>query len=353
MPQSLRVCLIGSGGIARRHCQAYREVAGQFPTELSFCDVDPARAEQVKAEFGGVATYGSIEEACAAPDVDLLDVCLPHDLHVPAMERAAPSGKHILLEKPMARDVAECDRIVGLVEAMTAKFMVAECWRFYPHVVRAVEAIASGEIGRVFLIETASMGRFVPPGWRRSLRANGGGALMDRGVHFVDMLVSLGGPVRTVFSVQNDVSIGEMEGDDTSVTTVRYESGAMGQQVISWGLTKGFNRPCFCVHGTEGSLIDGDELTLFRRDETPRALSPFMGEGWPDYYMIRETIRHFLDCVVNDRAPAFTPAMARADVEIVTAAYASGREGRAVDLPYDGPGAARMAPSEAEETQRR
>ena len=339
MSPGLHVCFLGSGAIAERHCQAYRELAGEFPTALSFCDVDLDRAEKMKAEFGGVATYGSIEDACSAPGIDVLDICLPHDLHVAAMEQAAASGKHVLLEKPMARDVAECSRIIELVGAMKAKFMVAECWRFYPHIVRAVEAIAAGEIGEVFLIDLCSMGHWTPPTWRRTLRGNGGGALMDRGVHFVDMLVSLGGPVKTVFSAQSDVSIEAMEGDDTSVTTVRYHSGATGTMVISWGTHAPPARPFFCVYGTEGTLIDGDELRLARQGEEPKAVAPSLGEGWPDYHMIRETIRHFLDCVVNDRTPAFTPDMARADIEIVTAAYASGRDGRSVALPYTGPGA--------------
>ncbi|MCX7015363.1 MAG: Gfo/Idh/MocA family oxidoreductase [Candidatus Sumerlaeota bacterium] len=340
MSRPLHVCVIGSGWIGKVHAQVYRELAGEFPTHLSFCDVDLARAEKARVEFDGAAAFASIEEACAAADVDLIDICLPHDLHVAAMETAAPSGKHVLLEKPMGRDVAECDRVISLVAPMKAKFMVAECWRFYSHVVRAIEAIRAGEIGRVFLIETCSVGRFAPPAWRRSLRAAGGGALMDRGVHFVDMLLALGGPVATVFSAQTRMAIQEIEGDDTSVMSVRYESGAIGQQLISWGFQRGIDRPYFCVHGTEGSLIDGDQLKLVRRDAEPRILAPSVGAGWPDYHMIRDTIRHFLDCVTNEKTPLFTPTMARADVELVTAAYASGREARSIDLPYNGPGAA-------------
>ena len=68
-------------------------------------------------------------------------------------------------------------------------------------------------------------------------------------------------------------------------------------------------------------------------------MTPPIGSDWPDYYMIRDTIRHFLDCIVNDRPPPFTPTMARGDIELVSAAYQSNRTGRSVDLPYDGPGA--------------
>jgi len=333
------VCMVGSGGIASYHCRAYRQLADEFPTTLSFCDTEIQRAKELQQAFAGLAIYGSMEDACAASDVDVLDVCLPHNLHIQAMELAAGTGKHVVLEKPMARDVAECDRIIDLARGMAGKFMVAECWRFYPHIVQAIQMIEAGELGEILLVETASMDHFAPPTWRRSLNAMGGGALMDRGVHFVDMLVSLGGPVKAVFSSQSDISIEEMEGDDTSVTTVLYESGAVGQQIISWGVTTSLNRPFFCVHGTRGTLIDGDELIFLRGTEEPKVVSPYMGEGWPDYYMILESLRHFLDCVVNDKTPTFTPEMARADVEIVTAAYASGRLGRSVELPYDGPGA--------------
>jgi len=338
MSKPLHVCMVGSGGIGEIHCKAYQALSDSFPVTLSFCDSDQDRAEAQRQLFNGVASYGRMEDAMAAEDVDILDICLPHHLHVEAMALAANSGKHVLLEKPMARSVKECDQIMESAASMQGLFMVAECWRFYPHIVKAVEAIEAGEIGEIFLIETASMDHFLPPTWRRNLESMGGGALLDRGVHFVDMLVSLGGPVQTVFSVQSDKGWEEMEGEDTSVLALRYQSGTMGTQIISWGIAHSFERPFFIVHGTKGSLVDGQELKLLRQGEEPRVLAPFMGEGWPDSYMILETLRHFLDCVTNGKEPAFTPEQARYDVEIVTAAYASGKRGCSIDLPYEGPG---------------
>jgi len=330
--------MIGSGGIGEIHCRAYRELADTFPTVFSFCDSNRKRAEEQCKLFDGQAVYTDMEEAVHAKDVDILDICLPHDLHVKAMELAAPSGKHVILEKPMARSVAECDQIMDRIQSMNAVFMVAECWRFYPHIVKAIESIQAGDVGEVVLIETCSMDHFLPPSWRSKLSSMGGGALLDRGVHFVDMLVSLGGSIRSVFSVQSGRSWKEMEGEDTSVLTCLYESGAMASQIISWGVTQSFDRPFFTVHGTRGTLMDGKELLLLSGGQEPRVLAPFMGEGWPDYYMIVETLRHFLDCVANGKTPAFTPTQARYDVEIVTAAYASGQQGRSIDLPYRGPG---------------
>ena len=71
MTDRLHVCMIGSGGIAAHHCQGYREIGGEYPTVLSFCDVDLLRAEAMRREFDGTAVYGSIEAACAAEDVDV------------------------------------------------------------------------------------------------------------------------------------------------------------------------------------------------------------------------------------------------------------------------------------------
>ena len=339
MSDSLHVCVIGCGSIGEVHVRAYQEVAGDFPTRLSFCDADLERARDFALRFKGVRALGSWDEACAAQDVDILDICLPHHLHVPAMKAAALSGKHVLFEKPIARDLRETDAMLSEVAKMKATFMVSECWRFYSHILKAQECIGSGQIGEVFLIETCSMTRWLPPGWRRGLRENGGGTLMDRGVHFVDMLLSLGGPVRTVFSLQTSKAWADMEGDDSSVLTVKYVSGAMGNQIISWGTHEPRDHAFFTVYGTKGTLQDGEVLRLLRQGEPVQDLTPPIGPGWPDYYMIRDAIHHFLGCVKGGKTPVFTPAMARADIELVTAAYQSNRLGRSIDLPYNGPGA--------------
>jgi predicted dehydrogenase len=338
-PKPLHVCLIGCGSIGEVHVRAYQELQDAWPTRLSFCDTDKARVEEVSRKFGGLHAFQNWEDACAARDVDVLDLCLPHHLHVQAMKVAAFSGKHVLLEKPIARDLKETDVILQFTQGMKTKFMVSECWRFYSHILKSQELIQAGEVGEVFLIETCSLHRWLPPGWRRGLRENGGGALMDRGVHFVDMLLSLGGPVKTVFSLQTSKNWAEMEGDDTSVLTLKYASGAMGNQIIGWGTHEPREHAFFTVHGTQGTLQDGAVLRLLRQGEAPRDLTPPIGSGWPDYTMIRDAIAHFMDCVVNDKTPIFTPAMARADIEVVTAAYQSNRLGKSIDLPYVGPGA--------------
>jgi predicted dehydrogenase len=145
--------------------------------------------------------------------------------------------------------------------------------------------------------------------------------------------------VKTVFSCQSSINWREMEGDDTSVLTLRYASGAMGNQIISWGTHEVREQSFFTVHGTKGTLKDGESLRLIRQGEPDKAVTPPIGPGWPDYYMIRDAMQHFLGCVVQDEAPAFTPAMAREDIELVTAAYHSNRIGASVNLPYNGPGA--------------
>ena len=343
MNDTLGVCIVGAGGIGRAHAKTYAALAGRVA--LSFFDVDPARAAEAARQFGA-RTFDRYGDVLAAPEVDVVDLCLPHDAHVRATVAAAQANKHILLEKPIARTLQEADEILAAIARLRDRtFMVAECWRFYPVVNAARRLIEQGAIGRVGLIQSNSIQRWSPPGWRADEAAMGGGCLLDRGVHFVDMMLNLGGPVASVFSFEGPDLVPDMSGEDTSIVALRYASGALGQIVTSWGLPQAPPTPWFAAYGDAGCLFDFNGLHLLTNTgcqpaghepvtiiTDPTSQPPGMPPG-ADAEMVDLTIRHFVDCVLNDVEPAYTPQMARQALEIVVAAYRSADTGRLVPLP--------------------
>lgn len=328
----LTVCVIGCGTIGEVHVRTYHSLER---IRMVLCDTDERRLESLSRRYSVSETVTCFEEALRKHRIDIVDICLPHDQHVRPVLLAAQSSKHILLEKPIARNLKECAPIIQAVRGSYGKFMVAECWHFYPYLAEAKELIDRGEIGEVFLIQVNSMSFHLPPVWRRNREIMGGGVLIDRGVHFVDMLLYLGGPVDSVYAQFGTTGLKEMEGEDTCVGILRFRNGILGQISISWATRKSFLEPYFTVYGTKGSISARRRFLKCGSTESGTKEIVLSDREISDIDMIDLTIRHFIDCVEHDVDPAFTPEMAVADLEIVEAMTRSHEQGEAVRLPLN------------------
>ncbi len=329
MGQSLGVCLLGCGQIAPVHAAAWRREAG---VRLWTCDAVAERASQLAAAVGAEGVFSALQQALASPEVQVVDICLPHDQHLEAAVQSAAAGKHLLVEKPLTRTVAEADTLLAAVRRAGVECMVGECFRYAPPVVRACAAIAAGDIGEVFLIQVNTLQRHHPVTFRRDRAITGGGVLIDRGIHFVDVLYQLGGAVRSVAALEARGGITEMEGEDTACLQVRFASGAVGQLAVSWGtwrgrIDAGADRaagappiPWFSVFGSRGTLYDLDGLHLVTESE-PSARR--LVAGLPDPRLIEVEIADYAAALREGR-PAPVPAeVGREDLRIVAAAYRS------------------------------
>ena len=143
----LGLCLLGCGRFATFHARAARRLRGA--ARIAFASRDPARAEAYRRRFGGFAAFGSYEAAAADPRVDALVICTPHHLHEAHARLAAEHGKSILLEKPIARTLAEADAILAAARAAGVVLMVGENFHFAPGFAAAGEYLQGGAIGAV------------------------------------------------------------------------------------------------------------------------------------------------------------------------------------------------------------
>jgi predicted dehydrogenase len=334
MYEKMGVAIIGCGGIAHSHCQTV--LATDENIRLYMYDVDIKKAESMCRQYSGAGWFKDYKEVLESNEIDVVDICVPHDEHVPVTVAAAQAGKHILLEKPIARTLAEADEILEAVEKSGVRLFVAECWHFYPSAIKARELINKGVIGKPFLIQVNSLQYHIPPGWRAIKEKMGGGVLIDRGIHFINYLRLVGGKVKTVFAAFNHKAIPAMEGEDTATLTVKFDSGATGHLTVSWGVRTPMPWCWLAVYGSEGSMYDmGDGFFVYstsdmnyNHDGKPVRLFDTMLEP----YTIPAEMRHFVDRMRDGKEFAVTGADARIDLEIVEAAHRSEETNKTVYL---------------------
>lgn len=324
-----QVAVIGCGWIGEVHVQGF--IADGRNVEVSYFDMQPEKALRCKEKYAGGKVYETLEDVLADEKIDAVDICVSHDQHVVTLKQALAANKHIMVEKPLARNVDECIEILDLAEGFKKHFLVAECWRFCPTLRTMKEIIVSGKIGRPFMINGRTYSFFVPPGWRRSLAVCGGGALLDRGIHFASVLAWLGGKIESVFARTSNTVISEMEGEDTALVSFRYESGAHGNLLVSWGSFAAPAGVSFEAFGDKGCVYEIEGEGLFYSGE-PGKIQKTAPPKLSDQEMIYRTVSHFIDCLTGKDKPYFTPILAARDVAFVEASYKSARENISVNL---------------------
>jgi predicted dehydrogenase len=305
-PAVVRWGLIGAGDIAaRRVAPALRDSPGS-----AFAAVARAHADQA-AEFaqrhGASRWYADWREMLRDPGLDAVYVATPVRLHAEQAVAAAEAGKHVLCEKPMALDVAGCERMIAAARDHGVKLGVAYYRHHYPVVGRLRELIASGEIGRPVLAQVQAFELFDPPpdhprAWLLKKSEAGGGPMMDFGCHRIEVLLDLLGPVAEIRGRPANVRFREREVEDTCVAHLRFRSGAEAVLAVTHAAQE--SRDAFQVFATRGSAhVDVLNLGLLRV-VTPEGVRD---ERHPPHANLHQPlIEDFVAAVRGGRAPAVT-----------------------------------------------
>lgn len=189
----LNIGIIGAGKISRRHVVALMSIEGANP--VSVADIIPERSESLSKLFGGTF-YGDYKEMIANEQIDSVIINLPHYLHKDCAIWCARQGIHIFLEKPMALDRNECEKIMKETEKSGVKLIIGHVQRYFPENILAKEIIDSGEMGAITTImDYRNINYFSPdrPAWFLDKSQSGGGILMNFGAHSLDKLKWLTG----------------------------------------------------------------------------------------------------------------------------------------------------------------
>lgn len=305
--------------MARLHSRVARSLGRDIA--LSYASRDRAKAEAYSRRFGGRGAFGSYEAACASSDVDAVLICTPHALHVEHARLAAAHRKPMLIEKPIARTLEELDDIEVAAAESGAPCMVAENYFFKPVVRVLRQHLDRGDVGDVLFIEVNRTKRQRVAGWRSDADMMGGGALLEGGVHWVNLMSSLGGDVDAVLATRPQRGVRLVAPfEDTLAVVLRFASGAVGQLLYSWNLGNRLGLQGSKIFGTAGNVLF-ESNGLFVLVAGRRRLLRFPGVR--DLMGYRAMLRHFVSCVRENRPPAMSLALARRDLGIVLAAYRS------------------------------
>jgi predicted dehydrogenase len=336
----LRIGLIGAGGITRAHIPGYLACQDRAVVTAIAEPIEKAGLA-ARETLGGTATlFADWRDLLERGEVDAVDVCLPHDLHEPVAVAAAELGKHVLVEKPIARDLAEADRMIAAAEGAGVNLMVCHDRRYHPAFAKIKELLDDGAIGRQLCLRLDHNQRvqLTPEHWIFQKQRLGGGAVMSCLIHQFDLIRWYGGDVAQVGGMS--ITMPErMEGEIIAVVSLRFASGALGETVINWnlrgaGLPGGLWYELVWLSGTEGNLHNVGGLHLLRYDGPAERYEGMPVEEGRGHI---HAIAHFVDCAREGRPPLTDGREGRAALEIAMAAYASEATGRFVDLPLADP----------------
>jgi predicted dehydrogenase len=318
----MALVIVGCGWIARRHAAAARVL--RMP--MVFASRDLARARAYAREFGGAAAYGSYEEALRHPDARGAVICTPHDRHLADVLAAVEAGRHVLVEKPIARTLDEADRMIAAAARAGRVLMVGENFRFMPAFRAVRRLIDAGALGALREVHLIARGFRQPSGWRCAPAA-GGGALIDGGIHYVHALRWWGGEVRRLFALRPPQTL-DMPGEDAIDVLAELESGAVGVLANSlaapgvprfqWSTVTGTGGTCFVENRGRIMLVrgaTGPRVRLFRRDVRGHVAM----------------LEAFERAMAAGRAEEMDGDAGRRDLAVVLAAYRSIDEGRPVE----------------------
>jgi len=323
----LHTGVIGVGTIGRAHVT--RLLSGQAPAELvAVADADPQAAAALAAEHGTEAA-GSVAELLARPDVEAVVVAVPSGLHAEVAVAALDAGKHVLLEKPIEVTVDAADAVLAAQARSGRTLSVVSQRRFAPENQLIHRMVREGTLGRVTAatVEIAlwrTQEYYDSGAWRGTWALDGGGALMNQGIHLVDLALWLLGDIEEVYAHAGLLAHERIEVEDTVTITARMRSGAL-LTFLATTTAYGDLPIRMAVMGDGGHVVTESEQIV--RLHTPD------GTGLPELEPVDQQLAQlhdFVEAVRTGRDPLVTGAQARAAVAFVEAVYESARTGRPV-----------------------
>jgi predicted dehydrogenase len=334
--------VIGLGLISRAHVHGLKDAADSARI-VAVCDQDAARANEV-AKAVGAKAYTDYRALLADPAVEAVDVPLPHHLHYPVGRAALESGKHLLLEKPMAPTTGECADLIATANARGLMLSVAENTPFVTAYIAVRKLLMSGAIGTPRLVRTLIFGSEIErlsdtSSWKGRVAGTVGGAIFDAGPHSFYLLKWLFGDVAGVQAIANKVvEVSEVE--DNAVVAGRMMSGALFTTEytftaeIPWGER-------LEIYGSEGSVIVDQMLdppAVHYRNKNDAEGIPIAGAAYaPDrvehdpggwkFKSIAAGVKGFARAVYEGTPPPVDPHDGAYAIKVVEAAYASVAKG--------------------------
>lgn len=319
--KDVKIGLLGSGFVQDFHMQAYRDLPGVEIVAVGSRTPDHAKTFAERWQIPR-AIHGddAIERVCALEEVDVVSVCIPNDLHARAVTSAAEHGKHVICEKPLGRTAAEARGMLRAMEKAGRIHCYAENQVFFPLHTHALETIASGDLGDVYMVRSreAHFGPHEP--WFWDPARSGGGVALDMGCHSVEVARKCFGndaPVEVTMWADTLVHTEKTTAEDNCTLLVRYEHGQMGQAENSWSAHGGLDLRTE-VYGKDGVLFMDNTRETGMRVFSNRGMDYVVEkaesrQGWlfpvPNEHVVYgyyHELKHFTEAIAADEEPLET-----------------------------------------------
>lgn len=254
--KKIRIAILGCGTIGDVHARAIAELP-EICELAAICDVNPDRAEEYAKKYGTKA-YSDYAKMLSDPKIDAVSICTPSGMHADQSIAAMEAGKHVLCEKPLALTVRDAERICECEARTNKKVSVIFQMRFIEDMQYLKKVLSEGLLGTLVFCDLymkywRDESYFKVSPWRGTFAMDGGGALMNQGIHGVDIMHFLCGTPR-LLTAKAKTLVHNIETEDTVVCAVEYPSGALGVIQASTSANPGFDRRIE-IHGSRGYAV--------------------------------------------------------------------------------------------------
>lgn len=355
----LRTGIVGCGKVAHLHAKAYSDLRKSAFTAV--CGREMEKTARFAEEYK-VKPYTGVKEMVETENLDMVSVCTPHPFHRDPVVDALQSGANVLVEKPLASSLSDCDAMLESARSCGKTLGVVSQRRFYPACRRVKEAIEDGRLDTPLLVTVQMLSwrdtlYYGMDPWRGTWEEEGGGVLVNQAPHYLDLLHWYMGEVDEVFGLWRNLNHPFIEVDDTALAVFTFKNGGVASLTVSNSQKPAlFGR--INVHGKNGASvgiqIDGGTMFIAGVSEIQEPplndIWTITGEGkmlekWRSEdaaffnrigamnYFHQLQIEDFIEAVLTGRKPAVTGKDGRVTVEIFTAIYRSNRDKKPVKFP--------------------
>ena len=345
--KTVNIGLVGSQFVSEIHATSLQSVAGA--KVLAVASPTEAHVTEFAQRFQIPHAYTDYRKLLEMPEIDMIAIGAPNSVHAEITLAAAQAGKHVVLEKPMAMNLAEADAMLAEAKQANIKLMYAEELCFTPKYVRLKQLADSGALGDIYLVKQSEKHDGPHTAWFWDVEKSGGGVTMDMGCHaflFFLWFYQWERPESILADMSTWMHADKTHGDDDAVIVVTFPGGRRAIAEESWSRKGGMD---------DRSEVFGDKGCSYANLHMGNALQTYSEVGY-DYvvekapvstgwsYTIYEELwnygfpqefAHFVECVRDDKQPLVTGEHGRIALEMVFAAYASAGRNARVAFPFE------------------
>ncbi len=355
----IRTAIIGYGKVAHLHAKA---IQGSKLAQLCAVYGRNKNKAGIFSDSYGIQAYADLVEMLETEKIDAVIICTPHPVHAESAIIAAEHAVHVLVEKPMAISLSDCDAMIAAAEKTNVKLGVISQRRFFAVAREVSNAIDAGKIGKPILGTVSMFGwrsqaYYESDPWRGTWDGEGGGVLVNQAPHQFDLLLWYMGEIAELTGFWSNLNHPYIEVEDTALAVIRFKNGALGNIVVSNSQNPGLHGKVH-VHGENGLSVgvQTESGSMFIAGMSEIESPPFI-DLWtipdeadfpatclsnderlfeqvdPTVHYLGLQIQDFMEAILNDRQPLVTGYDGRAVVELFTGIYLSGKEKRTIQFP--------------------